>query len=268
MQVKQEFLQKIKDYFDLNIYETKVWLALLAKGIASAGQVAELSSVPRSRTYDVLEGLEKKGFAIVKLGKPVRYIGIKPQMILEKMKNNVRNDAEERVMSLSNLKSTEEFLKLEEIYKQGVNPIKREEISVALKGRLNISNHLNEVLRNASQEVIICTNAIDVHSKITLFKQTLEILNKGNIKIKIALSGDEKLIKKISNELNTKIKKIDIDAKFFIVDRKEIMFYISKGSKNLEGEKRDKQGSDEVAIWVNSEFFAKAFATLFDNVVK
>ena len=87
MLVKQELINKIKDYFDLNVYETKVWLALLGKGIASAGEVADVSGVPRSRTYDVLESLEKRGFAIVKLGKPVKYIGVKPKMILEKLKN-------------------------------------------------------------------------------------------------------------------------------------------------------------------------------------
>ena len=65
MLVKQELINKIKDYFDLNVYETKVWLALIGKGSASAGEIAELSGVPRSRTYDVLETLEKKGFAIV-----------------------------------------------------------------------------------------------------------------------------------------------------------------------------------------------------------
>src|SRR3990167_760950 len=103
MLVKTELISRIKDYFDLNIYETKVWLALLGKGIASAGQVAELSRVPRSRTYDVLESLEKKGFAIVKLGKPVKYIGVKPNIVLEKLKNNVRKYADDRIVTLSNL---------------------------------------------------------------------------------------------------------------------------------------------------------------------
>ena len=67
MLVKQELINKIKDYFDLNVYETKIWLALLGKGVASAGEIATISGVPRSRTYDVLESLEKKGFSIVKL---------------------------------------------------------------------------------------------------------------------------------------------------------------------------------------------------------
>ncbi|MDP2628607.1 MAG: helix-turn-helix domain-containing protein, partial [Nanoarchaeota archaeon] len=106
MLIKNELINKIKDYFDLNVYETKVWLALLSKGIASAGEVADISGVPRSRTYDVLEGLEKRGFAIVKIGKPVKYLVVKPKMIIEKMKNNLKQDAEERMQSLSKVKET------------------------------------------------------------------------------------------------------------------------------------------------------------------
>ena len=83
MIIKQELINQIKDHFALNIYETKVWLALLGKGLASAGEVAEISGVPRSRTYDVLESLEKRGFAIMKLGKPVKYIAVKPNIIIE-----------------------------------------------------------------------------------------------------------------------------------------------------------------------------------------
>src|SRR3989338_10467931 len=100
MIIKQELVKKLRNYFSLNIYETKVWLALLTKGIASAGEIATISGVPRSRTYDVLEGLEKQGFAIIKLGKPVKYIGVKPKVIIEKLKNNVMKNAEERVKNL------------------------------------------------------------------------------------------------------------------------------------------------------------------------
>ena len=48
MLVKTELINKIKDYFDLNIYETKVWLALLGKGVASAGEVATISEIGRA----------------------------------------------------------------------------------------------------------------------------------------------------------------------------------------------------------------------------
>jgi len=46
MLIKQELINKIKDFFELNIYETKVWLALLGKGTASAGEIASMSGVP------------------------------------------------------------------------------------------------------------------------------------------------------------------------------------------------------------------------------
>ena len=256
MLVKEELISRIKDYFDLNVYETKVWLALLGKGIASAGEVAEISRVPRSRAYDVLENLEKKGFAIVKLGKPVKYIGIKPNVILEKLKNNVKKDAEEKLNSLLKIKDTEEFGKLEELYKGGIDPIRREDISAALEGKSNISNYLREILQNAKKEVMICTNAEEIKSKTKLFQQTFEILKKSNIKIKFALFGDDELIKQIEEKFEMKIKKININAKFFIIDRKEMLFYLSK---NIEKE--------NIAIWINSEFFAEAFAALFEKAL-
>jgi sugar-specific transcriptional regulator TrmB len=254
MLVKQELINKIKDYFGLNVYETKVWLALLGKGVASAGEIAEISRVPRSRTYDVLETLEKKGFTIVKIGKPVKYIGVKPQIILERLKNDVKRDAQERLDYLIKIRETDEFDNLEEIYKGGTNPVDRGDLSVALKGRTNISGYLKEIIKKAEKEIIICTDVEDVKSKIKMFQQMLSILSQSKIKLKIALSGDAESIKKVEKILETKIKKVDLSAKFFIIDRKEILFYLSQ----------DSEGEDS-AIWLNSEFFSQAFAALFEK---
>jgi len=259
MIANQELIKKIKDYFDLNVYETKVWLALLSRGIASAGEVAEISGIPRSRTYDVLESLEKQGFAIVKLGKPVKYLGIKPKIIIEKLKNNVMKDAEDRIKDLSKIRETDEFNQLQELYKGGILPVKRENISASIKGKVNISNHIREILQNANKEVIICTNATEIQTKPRLFNQTFDRLKKSNIKIKAALYGNDKLIRELSKRFEIKFSRIDIDTKFFIIDKKEILFYTSN-SKNPEDE--------EIAIWLNSEFFAEAFASLFDRAVK
>ncbi len=257
MILAQELVSRIKDHFDLNLYETKVWLALLSKGVASVGEVATISRVPRSRTYDVLESLEKKGFAIIRMGKPVKYLGVKPQIILERIKTDIRKNAEERVSDLSKIKETEEFLKLEELYKQGINPVKREDISASLRGKSNISNFLKEIIRSATKEVIICTNAEEIKSKAKLFSQTLEILKNAGIKIKIALSGDAKAIREIEDKLQIKIKRIEIDAKFFIIDRREVLFYIS----------RDGNGNEDIAVWLNSDFFVEALTSLFEKAI-
>lgn len=256
MLVKQELINKIKDYFSLNIYETKVWLALLGKGIASAGEVASISRVPRSRAYDVLESLEKKGFAIPKLGKPVKYIGIKPRIILDKLKNNVRKDAEEKILSLLKIKKTEEFAKLEELYKDSTVLVNRNNISAALKGKTNVSNYLKEMIKKTEKEIIIYTDVEDIKLKFRIFQQTFENLKKTDIKIKLALSGDINLIKQMSEKFKIKIKNAEINAKFFIIDRKEILFYLSKNDSQ-----------EDNAIWINSAFFAEAFASLFEKAL-
>ena len=172
------------------------------------------------------------------------------------MKNNVRKDAAERITELSKIKTSDEYTNLEDLYNEGMNPVKREELSLALRGKANISNQIKELVLNAKEEVVICTNTSEFTSKIRLFKQTFEVLKKSDVKINVALSGDEKVIKSLSEKLGIKIKRINIQSKFFITDRKEILFYISKNS------------DEDSAIWLNSEFFAQAFAVLFERAVR
>ena len=64
MIVKDEFLGKLRRFFNLNLYEVKIWTALLSRGVSTAGELSDIANVPRSRSYDVLESLEKKGFVI------------------------------------------------------------------------------------------------------------------------------------------------------------------------------------------------------------
>ena len=83
--IKKELISKLKD-FNLNTYESKIWVALLMRGSATAGKLSELTDVPRSRCYDVLESLEKKGFIILILLKIVDIIkGNK--IIVKRLKN-------------------------------------------------------------------------------------------------------------------------------------------------------------------------------------
>ena len=257
MIIKQELVNQIKEHFELNIYETKVWLALLGRGVASAGEVAEVSGVPRSRTYDVLESLEKRGFAIMKLGKPVKYIAIKPNIIIEKLKLNTLKNAEDKIKVILKLKDTNEYKELEQLYNVGIKPIKQEEISGAIKGRLTIYNHIKELLENAKKEVIICTSIQEIQNKSRFFSLIFERLKKANVKIKIAISGNEKDIKNINNKFKIKAKQINVDSKFFIKDNEEIIFVILTGNSPDE----------EMAVWLNTPLFASSLSFMFDEAV-
>ncbi len=258
MILKQELVNQVRDYFNLNIYETKVWLALLGKGVASAGEIAEISGVPRSRTYDVLESLEKQGFAIMKLGKPVKYIAVKPNIIIEKLKSNTLRYANEKIKNISKLKETAEYKELKQLYDVGIQPIKQEDISGSVRGKSTIYNHIKELLENAKKEVIICTSSNEIQLKSRFFSLLFDRLKKSNIKLKIALSGDEKEIKKINSKFKIKAKKINIDTRFFIADNEQILFMISNSN----------HPDEEIAVWLNTPFFASTLGFMFEQAVK
>lgn len=257
MNFKPELVKKIKDYFGLNIYETKVWLALISKGVASAGEIAELSGVPRSRTYDVLETLEKEGFAIAKVGKPSKYIAVKPTEVIEKMKHNVTNNAEEKVNVLDNLKSTKEYAELEALHKTSLQQVKPEEISGSIKGRNNILGHAREIIENAANEVIILMPAHEFNEKARIFSGMFDRLKKANISIKVAVKGSSDDAKRISEKFGIKAVKTEINSKFFVIDKKQVLFYLTSGREE-----------DEIAVWLNSELFSGSLAALFDMCVK
>ena len=251
--IKLELVKRIKDYFNLNIYEAKVWLALLSKGIASAREVADLSGVPRSRTYDVLESLEKRGFAITKIGKPVKYISVKPTEVIEKMKSVVMQNAQDKVKSLGDLKGTSEYTELNQLHNSGFAPIKSHDITGSLKGRTNIVARLRELLENAKSEVIICTSVSDFEDKGRVLIPALERLNKENIKIKISLSGDAEKVKRINGKYNLKARHSDSTARIYIADKKETFFMVTP-----------ENNEEEMGVWLQSPFFTSSISQILD----
>src|SRR3989338_6760775 len=96
MIVKDEFLSKLRNLFGLNLYEVRIWTALLSRGVSTAGELSDIGNVPRSRAYDVLESLEKKGFVMMKLGKPIKYLAVKPDEIIGRLKEHIVTDAESK----------------------------------------------------------------------------------------------------------------------------------------------------------------------------
>jgi sugar-specific transcriptional regulator TrmB len=257
MIIKPELVKRIKEYFNLNIYETRVWLALLSKGIASAGEVAELSGVPRSRTYDVLESLEKRGFAITKIGKPVKYISVKPTEVIEKIKSKAMFEAQEKVKSLSSLKTTQEYLELEQLHNSGISPIKSSEIAGSLRGRSNILSRVRELLESSKKEILICTSATDFEDKSRVLASALEKLNKSSVKVKIALSGDPEKIKKLSAKFNLKAKPIESNVRVFMADKKEVLFMVTP--ENSE---------EEIGVWLDSPFFTESLSSVIEGSLR
>jgi sugar-specific transcriptional regulator TrmB len=256
MIVKPELIKKVKGYFELNIYETKVWLALLSKGISSAGEIAELSGVPRSRTYDVLESLEKRGFVIQKLGKPVKYIAVKPNVVIEKLKNNTVKSAEEKVKTLAGLRETKEYEELEQLHKSGIEPIKNHELSTSIKGRSNLYAQMRDVMESAEKCIYMTSSAYELLSKQKMFKEIFSRLKKRKVDIKVIIPDNEAEALKISKKLNVPIKSKHINGRFLIADKRELIFTIKPHLNTHE--------DFDYGVWINSEFFTNSLAYMFE----
>jgi len=120
MIVDGEFLSRLRKIFDLNLYEVKVWTSLLSRGVSTAGELSNISDVPRSRTYDILESLEKKGFIVMKLGKPIKFIALKPEEVIERVKRNLLTNAHDKAKRLDGIKKNDVLTELTNLYTNGI----------------------------------------------------------------------------------------------------------------------------------------------------
>lgn len=257
MIVQKDFLSKLKD-FGLNTYESKLWTALLSRGISTAGELSDIASVPRSRSYDVLESLEKKGFIVVKLGKPIKYVAVPPEEVLERVKKKVVIDSEYKTKMLNELKDSEVLDELTLLHKQGVELVDPNDISGSVKGRDSIYNHLDYMIKSAEESITFVTSTEGLARKFDYFKLQLKKAHKRGVKIRI-VAPLTKEIMHIAEDLKdiAEIRHYDkISARFFIIDSKEILFMLM--------DDKEVHPNYDAGVWVNTPFFAKALEQLFE----
>jgi len=258
MIVKEEFLSKLRRFFSLNLYEVKIWTGLLSRGVATAGELSDIANVPRSRSYDVLESLERKGFVVMKLGKPIKYIAVPPSEVLERVKKNMFSEAQERIKRLDELKSNDVLGELNSLHTQGIDLIEPSDLSGSLKGRHNLYSHLERTIRNANKSITIMTTSQGFLRKVEGLKPVFEKLKKKGVKIRIAAplnKETKKALKEISSVAD--VRNADSKARFCVVDGKEIVFMVL--------DDKEVHPTYDVGIWVNTPFFAKALENLFDT---
>ena len=262
MIVKEEFLSKLRRYFSLNLYEVKIWTALLSRGVSTAGELSDIANVPRSRSYDVLESLEKKGFVIMKIGKPIKYIAVPPNEVIDRVKKRIKEESDKQEKSMEELKGSNVLQELTTLHTQGIDLVEPTELSGSVKGIDNIHNHIELLLKDAEEEVIIMTTTKGFVKKIEALKKQLKKAVDRGVKIKIAVP-----LTKECKETVASLKGIaevrhvsDLKARFVIADAEQLFFML------LDTE--EAHPSYDVGIWVNTPFFASALESLFNQAWK
>ena len=256
MHQEKQFLLELKKNFRVNIYEVKIWTALLSRGIASAGELADISGVPRSRCYDVLESLEKKGFIIMKIGKPIKYLAVRPDVILDRVKKNIKEEADELSTQFESIKETDEFKELELLHKTGVQHIDISSISKSIVGRTSINRNIKDMCSKAKSDIVVVSTMEHVERNVKLLKFYMQNFAKKGIKVRFYSVSDRNVMKKLQN-----VEHIEYAANttFVSVDGKEMLFMVS--NKNVAPDY-------EVAIWISSPFFVNAVNVLFEESLR
>ncbi len=259
MIVKDDLLAQMRRYFDLNLYEVKLWAALLSRGVSTAGELSDIANVPRSRSYDVLESLEKKGFVVMKTGKPIKYIAIPPTEVVDRVKKNMHLQAQNKIKRLDSIKNSEILAELEELHKTGVALVDPVEITGAVKGRHNLYNHMDMLIKGSKKSVNIMTSEKGFMRKAEGLKASLTKAKKRGVDIKIAapITNENKKHVDALKGVATVKHNSSIKSRFMTVDSDHtVMMTMDDGQVHP---------SYDMAVWVKADYMAKGMDSMFDQ---
>jgi sugar-specific transcriptional regulator TrmB len=239
----------------LNLYERKLWVALLAKGTATAGELSGITNVPRSRTYDVLQTLAERGFVIVQTAKPLKYVAIPPEESLEKAKQRLREKYSEMERRIENLKKSKMIDELKSLNKQGLKLILPEEMTGALKGKYSVLQQMDSMLRDANSSVEIVTSPSGLNELFENHISLLKKLNDRGVKIKIATRYDKsssdaiKALSGIAEIRDISQEEVPLSGRFYLVDGQQLMMGLSDPDSV--------HSSQDMMFWTKSEHMTK-----------
>lgn len=260
MIVKDDLLVKLRRYFDLNLYEVKLWAALLSRGVSTAGELSDIADVPRSRSYDVLESLEKKGFVVMKLGKPIKYIAIPPSEVVDRVKKNMHFDAQEKIKRLETVKGSPLLTELESLHTNGIALVDPSEMSGVLRGRNNLYNHLDLLIKDAKKSVNIVTTEKGFMRKAEGLRASIEKAKKKGVRVRIAApltKDNRKFVESLKGFAEIKHNE-RINSRFVTVDGKDTVF--------MTLDDKEVHPSYDMGVWVKTPYFTNSMDNMFEHV--
>lgn len=134
----------------LTVYEAKCYIALTSANELSPVDVARISGVPRTRTYEILENLMKKGLCVSVPGPVIKYKASNPEMLkikgndkLGKIENKL-NDFKKKIEKIEN-----EKIMVEEARDNAVNVLS-DTFEKSRTGNESFTYKYFEIVRNPS----------------------------------------------------------------------------------------------------------------------
>jgi HTH-type transcriptional regulator, sugar sensing transcriptional regulator len=136
----------------LTSYEAKAYLALTRRGSSTAAQVSRLAVVPRQRIYDVLASLVEKGLASSKPGRVVKYAATAPELALERLLSDHRQQLAELEQSVGAM-----IEELQPAFQEGQEQTDPLEYIEVLRDRRAVNERFDELQAGIKKEILVFT---------------------------------------------------------------------------------------------------------------
>ncbi len=245
MVASQKVLDALRD-IGLNLYERKLFVALLARGTSTAGELAEIANVPRSRSYDVLESLASKGFLVAQNSKPLRYVAIEPKEALTRANDKMKENMELTIKKIEQMKTSDVLKEMADLYSHGVKLVEPSELTGSVRGRHSMFQHLGTMFKNAKSNIDIVTTSQGLKDLHINHFDTLKAAKEGGIAIRIAAHNKHEspdAVKALSQIADVKALS-NSSGRVCIIDNKQSLVALTEDSEHQ---------SQDLALWTKSE---------------
>ena len=169
--MEQKRIYKILQELSFSEYEAKAYLALLAANEPLSGYAAALQSgVPRSRIYDILSNLEKRGDIIASHTAPTQYLPVSPEILLKNRKKRTEKT----------------FAEAQKLLASYETQVQIQDNIWNIKGRTEIFSRIAEVVGRSEKDILLEIWKEDSDEIIP----QLRMAAKRGVKITVVAYGD------------------------------------------------------------------------------
>jgi len=265
MEERLRLAEILNKQLSLTPYESRAYVSLMIQGPMSPSELAQKTSIPRPRAYDVLRSLMEKGLLIEQSGRPSIYAAVEPAQGLKNLLIEIemetlrrleekRKNAQTLTKLLSHLYEKSKNLKLE---RSKVWFTRRDTGFVAI---------YSEAIRNCEKEFLVATTSL--HPPETEVLEAVKYALKNGRSIKVVrqimeswtteeLERYEEVIKAGSQVryLNTK----EIPLRFMVFDERDVIIVFPSESKSTTPQTLE-------ALWLRIPSLAKILREQFEEL--
>jgi len=224
----------------LNLYESKIYFALLKYGKVSKSEIYKIADIPQSRMYDILVSLSSKGLikqsnqSVIpehprKIINSNNYTKNKDKMGILKAKLEIQlADIRKRVELIQNEKNI--FHELEKMYDSPST-------------QHPIVNRFLSLFKEAKKEILCCTTLPILYPSGQFYYEVLKAVDRGVVYRRllgfdyVMAQGEKSVIADEKRGIKIKvISEADIKEKYYVVDESYVFLRAIKATLDLENE--------------------------------